>query len=74
MSKPLSQTLVSINFVLVFTEAQNPQKALIAYERALLWREALELAIREGTEEAVIVDLAHRLAGMSFWIFHNIDS
>ncbi|KAL5512586.1 hypothetical protein ACEPAG_3239 [Sanghuangporus baumii] len=47
---------------LVFTEAVNSSKALVAYERALMWREALELAIRDCVEETAFADLTHRLA------------
>ncbi|EJD08171.1 IkappaB kinase complex, IKAP component [Fomitiporia mediterranea MF3/22] len=47
---------------IVFIEARSSSKALVAYERALLWREALELAIRVGTDETSLNELAHRLA------------
>ncbi|OCB85125.1 IkappaB kinase complex, IKAP component [Sanghuangporus baumii] len=47
---------------LVFTEAENSSKALVACERALMWREALELAIRECVDEIAFADLTHRLA------------
>ena len=49
----------------VFLEAQKGEKAMISFERALLWREALELAGDIGAKKETIAEMAHRLAGMS---------
>ena len=57
----------------VFVEAKRLKKAMIAYERALLWRELFELAIQvdenEPSPEAgddvenELVNMAYRVAG-----------
>ena len=39
------------------------RKALVAYERALQWRELFDLATREGAAEGELRDMAYRLAG-----------
>ena len=51
------------SFSAVFAEAENSQKALVSYERALLWREAIDLAIRDNIDDTSFDDMTHRLAG-----------
>ncbi|KAI5122330.1 hypothetical protein M0805_002497 [Coniferiporia weirii] len=46
----------------VFVDACRHPKALVAYERALLWRELFELAARESTEADLVQEMAHRVA------------
>lgn len=48
---------------LVFVQAEKPAKAMVAYERALDWRELFDLAIREGTPEDDLVEMGLRVAG-----------
>lgn len=47
----------------VFIEAMQPAKAMIAYEKALQWRELMDLAERENTPQEDIEALAYRIAG-----------
>ncbi|KAI0314583.1 IKI3 family-domain-containing protein [Amylostereum chailletii] len=47
---------------IAFVEASQPQKALVAYEKALLWRELFDLAVREETSEEDLVTVAYRVA------------
>jgi elongator complex protein 1 len=42
---------------------------MLAYEKALLWRELFELAHLQKVEQEEIVAMAYRVAGMHF--FHN---
>jgi elongator complex protein 1 len=49
-------------------DAQSPQKAMLAYERALLWRELFELAHLQKVDQEEIVATAYRVAGMH--LFH----
>ena len=49
---------------IVFIDAQLPRKALVAFERALLWRDLFDLALREKLDEDEIQDMAYRIAGM----------
>ena len=48
----------------VFIEASQPQKAMVAYESALLWQDLFDLALREKVQEEQLVDMAYRVAGM----------
>jgi elongator complex protein 1 len=50
-------------------DAQRPQKAMLAYEKALLWRELFELAQLQKVDQEEIVAMAYRVAGMRF--FHS---
>jgi elongator complex protein 1 len=50
-------------------DAQRPQKAMLAYEKALLWRELFELAQLQRVDHEEIVTIAYRAAGMH--IFHD---
>ena len=47
----------------VFVQAENPAKAMIAYERALDWRELFDLAVRESTPQDKLVEIGLRVAG-----------
>ncbi|KAF8504860.1 IkappaB kinase complex IKAP component [Russula emetica] len=47
---------------LVFMDAQRPQKAMLAYEKALLWRELFELAQLQKVDQEEIVAMAYRVA------------
>jgi elongator complex protein 1 len=51
----------------VFVDAQRPQNAMIAYEKALLWRELFELAQLQKIDQEEIVAMAYRVAGMHFF-------
>lgn len=50
--------------LVVFIHAQLPQKAMVALERSLLWRDLFDLAIRENLEENELQDMAYRVAGV----------
>ncbi|KAI0030870.1 IKI3 family-domain-containing protein [Vararia minispora EC-137] len=47
---------------IAFVEAAQHRKALVAYEKALLWRELFDLALRNGLEEEELLDTAYRVA------------
>ncbi|THH05467.1 hypothetical protein EW145_g4776 [Phellinidium pouzarii] len=47
---------------LVFVDAHKPPKALVAYERALLWQELFELAAHENTDAESFISMAYRVA------------
>lgn len=47
----------------VFVEAAESAKAMIAYEKALQWRELMDLAERENTPQEDIEAMAYRVAG-----------
>lgn len=47
----------------MFVQAGNPAKAMIAYERALDWRELFDLAVRESTPQDELVEIGLRVAG-----------
>ena len=51
-------------------DAQSPQKAMLAYGKALLWRELFELAQLQKVDQEEIVAMAYRVAGMHYF-FHN---
>lgn len=38
-------------------------KAMVSYERALLWRDLFDLALREGVQREQLAELAHRVSG-----------
>lgn len=48
---------------IVFILASQPQKALIAYERALQWEDLFDLAEREKLPKQEVQDIATRIAG-----------
>ncbi len=48
-------------------DAQRPQKAMLGYEKALLWRELFELAQLQKVNQEEIVGMAYRVAGMHFF-------
>ncbi len=48
-------------------DAERPQKAMLAYEKALLWRELFELAQLQKVDHEEIVVMAYRVAGMHFF-------
>jgi elongator complex protein 1 len=47
-------------------DAQRPQKAMLAFEKAHLWRELFELAQLQKVDHEEIVAMAYRVAGMPF--------
>ena len=50
--------------MLVFTEAHQPSKAMIAYEKALSWQDLFDLATREHVGEEEIISMGYRVAGL----------
>ncbi|KAI0061864.1 IkappaB kinase complex, IKAP component [Artomyces pyxidatus] len=46
----------------VFIEAERNSKAMVAYEKALMWRELFELALHEKTEEDDLIAMGYRVA------------
>jgi elongator complex protein 1 len=53
----------------VFVQAERPAKAMIAYEKALDWRELFDLAVRESTPQDELAEMGVRIAGeMSEWL------
>jgi elongator complex protein 1 len=49
-------------------DAQRPQKAMLGYEKALLWRELFELAQLQKVDQEEIVAMAYRVAGMHIFL------
>lgn len=47
----------------MFVQAEKPAKAMIAYEKALDWRELFDLAVRESLPEDELVEMGLRVAG-----------
>ena len=47
----------------MFVQAEKPAKAMIAYEKALDWRELFDLAVRESTPEDELAEMGLRVAG-----------
>ena len=47
-------------------DAQRPQRAMLAYEKALSWRELFELAQLQKAEHEDAVAIAYRVAGVFF--------
>ena len=47
----------------MFAQAEKPAKAMIAYEKALDWRELFDLAVRESTLEDELAEMGLRVAG-----------
>ena len=52
----------------VFDQAGKPAKAMIAYEKALNWRELFDLAVRESTPEDELAEMGLRVAGGGGWM------
>jgi elongator complex protein 1 len=50
--------------LLVFTQAQNLFKAMLAHERALEWQELFDLAVRTKMAEGDMVVTGYRIAGL----------
>jgi len=51
--------------VVVFVEASDFRKAMIAHERALEWQELFELCVKEALSEDEVKEIAYRIAGSS---------
>lgn len=51
--------------IAVFIEASQLTKAMIAYEKALQWRELMRLAEHENMPHEDIAAMAYRIAGMA---------
>ena len=49
--------------ILAFLEAGNTQKAMVAFEKNLQWRELFDLAFLNGTAEEELQDMAYRVSG-----------
>lgn len=49
--------------VVVFVEASDLRKAIIAHERALEWQELFELCVKEALSEDEVKRVAYRVAG-----------
>ncbi|TDL16914.1 IkappaB kinase complex, IKAP component [Rickenella mellea] len=47
---------------LAFVDAHNLPKAMVAYERALLWRELFDLALRTSVDADTLSEMAYRVA------------
>ena len=47
----------------MFVQAEKPAKALIAYEKALDWRELFDLAVRESMSQDELTEMGLRVAG-----------
>ena len=47
----------------VYVEGKKHPKAIVAYERALMWRELFTLALEDGVDESEIEQIAIRVAG-----------
>jgi elongator complex protein 1 len=54
-------------------DAQDPQKAMLAYEKALSWRELFELVQFQKVDHEAVVAMAYRVAGMQFSIVGHIS-
>jgi elongator complex protein 1 len=52
----------------VFVRAEKPTKGMIAYEKALDWRELFDLAVRENTPEDDLTEMGLRVAGGRGWM------
>ena len=52
----------------MFVQAEKPAKAMIAYEKALDWRELFDLAVREDTPEDELAEMGLRVAGGCGWM------
>lgn len=53
----------------VFVQAHRPQKALVAYERALDWQALFVLAVRERVDTVEMKDMGYRVAGAFVFCF-----
>lgn len=47
----------------VFVEASNHRKAMVAHEKALEWQELFMLAVQNDVSDAELVETAYRIAG-----------
>lgn len=52
-----------LRFLVVFRHAGKPQKAMIAYEKALEWQELFDLAVQNRMSDEDLGDMAYRVAG-----------
>ena len=53
----------------MFVQAENLANAMIAYEKALDWRELFDLAVRENTPEDKLIEMGLRVAGQIDLVF-----
>lgn len=58
----------------VFRKAQQPDKAMIAYEKALEWQELFDLALQNQIHGDNLVSMGYRVAGRSSYYFHHITT
>jgi len=47
----------------VFAQAKRNTKAMIAFEKALLWQELFEMAILDNMDDEDVVSMAYRISG-----------
>ena len=47
----------------MFVQAEKPAKAMVAYEKALDWRELFDLGVRESLSEDELAEMGLRVAG-----------
>jgi elongator complex protein 1 len=52
---------------LVFIEAGQLKKGMVAHEKALEWQELFDIAVRENVSEEDTVDMGYRVAGVLFF-------
>jgi len=57
----------------VFTQAKRNTKAMIAFEKALLWQELFEMATLDNMDDEDVVSMAYRVSGKfhSEWLWKN---
>lgn len=51
--------------MIVFVEAFDFRKAMVAHERALEWQELFELSTKERVNEVEVKEIAYRITGPS---------
>ncbi len=47
-------------------DAQDPQKAMLAYEKAVSWRELFQVVQFQKVNREEVVAMAYRVAGVQF--------
>ena len=51
--------------IIAFIQSSRFKKAMVAYEKALDWQDLFDLVAREGITGDKLLDIAHRVAGVS---------
>lgn len=57
--------LLNFRLCVVSRQALKPSKAILAYEKALMWQELFDVALQESMSEEDLSALAYRVAGKS---------